>query len=52
MSEPVNIRLLEPGTRVGLVDGATAEIVSNPFDGVWLFVFTTYYVTPYLGFGQ
>jgi heme/copper-type cytochrome/quinol oxidase subunit 3 len=21
-------------------------------DGVWLFVFTTYYVTPYLGFGQ
>jgi hypothetical protein len=22
---------------VGLVDGATAEIVSNPLDGVWLF---------------
>jgi hypothetical protein len=37
MSEPVNIRLLGPGTRIALVDGATAEIVSNPFDGVWLF---------------
>ena len=37
MSEPVNIRLLEPGTRIVLDDGATAEIVSNPLDGVWLF---------------
>ena len=37
MSEPVNIRLLGPGTRIALVDGATAEIVSNPLDGVWLF---------------
>jgi hypothetical protein len=37
MSEPVNIRLLEAGTRVALVDGTTAEIVSNPLDGVWVF---------------
>src|SRR5215469_7605895 len=37
MSEPVNIRLLGPGTRVILDDGATAEIVSNPLDGVWVF---------------
>jgi hypothetical protein len=37
MSEPVNIRLLDPGTRIVLDDGATAEIVSNPLDGVWLF---------------
>jgi len=37
MSDPINIRLLEAGTRVGLVDGATAEIVSNPLDGVWVF---------------
>jgi hypothetical protein len=37
MSEPVNIRLLGPGTRVVLVDGGTAEIVSNPLDGVWVF---------------
>jgi hypothetical protein len=37
MSEPVNIRLLGPGSRVVLVDGGTAEIVSNPLDGVWIF---------------
>jgi hypothetical protein len=37
MTEPINIRTLEPGTRVALVDGATAEIVSNPADGVWVF---------------
>jgi hypothetical protein len=37
MSELVNIRLLEAGTRVALVDGTTAEIVSNPLDGVWVF---------------
>ncbi len=37
MTEPINIRVLEPGTRIGLIDGATAEIVSNPMDGVWVF---------------
>ena len=37
MSDPINVRTLQPGTRVGLVDGAVAEIVSNPADGVWLF---------------
>src|SRR5438270_12033893 len=37
MSEPVNIRLLGPGTRIVLDDGATAEIVSNPLDGVRVF---------------
>ena len=37
MTEPINIRLLEPGTRVALADGATAEIISNPLDGVWVF---------------
>ena len=37
MNEPINIRTLEPGTRIALVDGATAEIVSNPADGVWVF---------------
>ena len=29
----INLRLLEPGTRVALSDGSTAEIVSNPKDG-------------------
>ena len=37
MSDPVNIRALAPGTRIALADGAVAEIVSNPADGVWLF---------------
>ena len=37
MSEPVNIRQIAPGTKIALVDGALAEIVSNPNDGVWIF---------------
>src|SRR5215470_78544 len=37
MSEPVNIRQIPPGTKIALVDGALAEVVSNPADGVWLF---------------
>ena len=38
MSEIVNTRLLTPGMQIALVDGAVAEIVSNPMDGVWVFV--------------
>ena len=37
MSDPINIRTLASGTRIALSDGAVAEIVSNPEDGVWLF---------------
>jgi hypothetical protein len=37
MSDPVNIRQIAPGTKIVLVDGALAEIVSNPADGVWVF---------------
>lgn len=37
MSDPINIRGLAPGTRILTADGAVAEIVSNPADGVWLF---------------
>ncbi|MGD9617901.1 MAG: hypothetical protein AB7H90_21190 [Alphaproteobacteria bacterium] len=37
MSDPINVRMLVPGTRIVLTDGAVAEIVSNPEDGVWLF---------------
>jgi hypothetical protein len=37
MSDPINIRTLAPGARIVLADGAVAEIVSNPADGVWLF---------------
>ena len=38
MSSVINIRLLEPGARIGLSDGSSAEVVSNPRDGVWVFV--------------
>jgi len=37
MSDPINIRALQPGTQITLADGAVAEIVANPADGVWLF---------------
>ena len=33
----IPFRALAPGTRITLADGAEAEIVSNPADGVWLF---------------
>ena len=37
MSDPINVRTLQPGIRIVTADGAVAEIVSNPADGVWLF---------------
>jgi hypothetical protein len=37
MSDPINVRALKPGTQITLADGAVAEIVSNPADGVWVF---------------
>lgn len=33
----INLRLLQPGTWIGLADGSTAEVVSNPLDGIWVF---------------
>ena len=44
MTEPINVRLLGRGTRIVLDDGAVAEIVSNPLDGVW--VFARYLTSP------
>ena len=37
MSEVINLRLLTPGTKIRLSDGSTAEVVSNPLDGMWVF---------------
>jgi len=37
MSQVINLRLLQAGTTIGLSDGSTAEVVSNPMDGVWVF---------------
>lgn len=37
MSDPVNIRLVKPGTHIVLADGTRLEVTDNPQDGVWLF---------------
>jgi len=37
VSDPINVRNLPAGTRIVLANGAVAEVVSNPADGVWLF---------------
>ena len=37
MSGTINVRDLPVGARLILASGATAEVVSNPGDGVWLF---------------
>lgn len=37
MYRVVNLMLLEQGAQISLSDGATAEVVSNPKDGVWVF---------------
>jgi len=44
MSGLVNTRELTPGMQIVLVDGAVAEVVSNPLDGVW--VFARYLTSP------
>ena len=38
MADIVNLFEVEPGQRIKLYSDATAEVVSNPRDGVWLFV--------------
>ncbi len=38
MSEIVNIRLLEPGTKIRLSNASTGEVVTNFNDGVWVTV--------------
>jgi hypothetical protein len=36
MSRLINVMLIERGKKIVLADGATAEVISNPRDGVWL----------------
>ena len=38
MPEIVNLITLEEGARIATVHGATAVVVTNPKDGVWVFV--------------
>jgi hypothetical protein len=35
-SKTVNLLDLQPGMRVALANGATAEVVDNPQDGMWV----------------
>lgn len=37
MNRVVNLMLLAPGTKISLSNGAEAEVVANPRDGVWVF---------------
>ena len=37
MAEVVNLMLLEAGVKIATTAGATAEVVENPKDGVWVF---------------
>ena len=37
MDEVINLMLLEDGVKIATIAGATAEVVENPKDGVWVF---------------
>ena len=37
LPEVVNLMNLEPGDKIGMLNGATAEVMTNPKDGVWIF---------------
>ena len=38
MPDIVNLITIEEGARIATIHGATAEVVTNPKDGVWVFV--------------
>ena len=38
MADIVNLITIEEGSKIATLNGATAEVVSNPKDGVWVFV--------------
>lgn len=38
MAEVVNLITLAEGAKIATASGATAEVVTNPKDGVWVFV--------------
>ena len=37
MAEVINLITIEEGARISTIHGATAEVVNNPKDGVWIF---------------
>jgi hypothetical protein len=38
MPDIVNLITIAEGARISTLNGATAEVVNNPKDGVWVFV--------------
>ena len=36
VSKTINLLDLQPGAHIALADGATAEVVDNPQDGMWV----------------
>ena len=44
MADLVNLMLVEPGAKISTTAGATAEVVENPKDGIWLFA--KYLISP------
>ena len=37
MADVINLINLAEGARISTVNGATAEVVNNPKDGIWVF---------------
>ena len=44
MAEVINLITIVEGARISTIHGATAEVVNNPKDGVW--VFAKYLTSP------
>ncbi len=38
MADIVNLISIEEGATISTITGATAQVISNPKDGVWVFV--------------
>jgi ABC-type glycerol-3-phosphate transport system substrate-binding protein len=38
MADIVNLITIQEGATISTISGATAEVVNNPKDGVWVFV--------------
>ena len=44
MADVINLITIQEGARIATINGATAEVVNNPKDGVW--VFAKYLTSP------
>jgi hypothetical protein len=44
MAEVINLITIKEGSKISTINGSTAEVVTNPKDGVW--VFAKYLTSP------